>query len=79
MPVAGMSMGDPMGLPMAGTGHPLLTHRVSTAAMEGFGGFLGLCLGGVEGGQRFATLGGLSEGQLGEQEGKEDECSPHQL
>lgn len=47
------------------TGHPLIAHRMGTAALEELGGLLSLGLGGVEGGQRFAVwrLGQSREGE----------------
>jgi len=67
-----MSAGIAMGFPMAGTGHPLLTHGMGPTAMERFGSFLGLCLGGVERRHGFGAVEGLSEGRLRQQEGEKE-------
>ncbi len=54
-------------IPVARTGHPFVTHLVGTAAVEERGGFLGFCLGGVEG-WHGATRWGLGQSLQGQDE-----------
>ena len=60
-----------MGIPMAITGHPPITHLVSPGAVELLGSLLGLSLGGVGGNNGTAAGSLLGQRLHGNKEGNQ--------